>query len=196
MDIVSRLRQFLEYRNIPVTQFADTCGIPRPTLSQLLNGRNKKVSDELIGKIHAAYPSLSVMWLMFGEGNMGGNGNTETSEPKNTAKTAFGYDQLPLEETFTGGLDVQPVVSPQHPENFRPQKSAMSSPETGLPTEISFFDHEPDVAAASPGQPESPEHQSVPDNRRSKPDDNKRKVSHIIVYYSDNTFETFVPDRN
>ena len=51
--------------------FADTCDIPRPTLSQLLNGRNKKVSDEVIGKIHRAYPSLNVMWLMFGNGSGG-----------------------------------------------------------------------------------------------------------------------------
>ena len=52
MDIVSRLKTFINYLGIPVTQFADNCRIPRPTLSQLLNGRNKKVSDELIGKIH------------------------------------------------------------------------------------------------------------------------------------------------
>lgn len=68
MDIVSRLKTFIDYLGVPVTQFADNCGIPRPTLSQLLNGRNKTVRDELIAKIHAAYPRLSVMWLMFGEG--------------------------------------------------------------------------------------------------------------------------------
>ncbi len=45
MDIVSRLKLFLDYLGIPVTQFADNCGIPRPTLSQLLNGRNKTVRD-------------------------------------------------------------------------------------------------------------------------------------------------------
>ena len=70
MDIVSRLKMFLEQAGISNSQFADTCDIPRPTLSQLLNGRNKKVSDEVIGKIHRAYPSLNVMWLMFGDGEM------------------------------------------------------------------------------------------------------------------------------
>ena len=68
MDLVNRLKFFLEKNNIAISQFADTCGIPRPTLSQILNGRNKKISDELISKIHAAYPALSVLWLMFGEG--------------------------------------------------------------------------------------------------------------------------------
>ena len=65
---------FLEQTGISNSQFADTCEIPRPTLSQLLNGRNKKVSDEVIGKIHRAYPSLNVMWLMFGDGEMLING--------------------------------------------------------------------------------------------------------------------------
>ena len=70
MDIVSRLKIFLQQNGIGISQFADTCEIPRPTLSQLLNGRNKKVSDELISKIHRAYPALNIMWLLFGDGDM------------------------------------------------------------------------------------------------------------------------------
>ena len=70
MDIVSRLKFFLSHNGISNSTFADTCDIPRPTLSQLLNGRNKKVSDELITKIHNAYPALNIMWLMFGDGDM------------------------------------------------------------------------------------------------------------------------------
>lgn len=70
MDFVSRLKLYLETRRISVTQFADECRIPRPTASQLLAGRNKKVSDEMIGKIHQCYPDVSVVWLMFGEGDM------------------------------------------------------------------------------------------------------------------------------
>ena len=70
MDIVSRLKKFLEHAGISNSQFADTCVIPRPTLSQLLNGRNKKVSDEVIAKIHRAYPTLNIMWLLFGDGEM------------------------------------------------------------------------------------------------------------------------------
>lgn len=83
MDFVNRLKFFMENGNITISQFADTCRIPRPTMSQILNGRNKKVSDELISKIHAAYPELSVLWLMFGEGEMLTNSNTQISEPQN-----------------------------------------------------------------------------------------------------------------
>ena len=93
MDIVSRLKEFINYLAIPVTQFADTCKIPRPSLSQLLNGRNRKVSDELIGKIHEAYPELSVMWLMFGEGTMLFNSNIKTSEPQSAPNLEFSLPQ-------------------------------------------------------------------------------------------------------
>lgn len=93
MDFVNRLKFFMENGNITISQFADTCRIPRPTMSQILNGRNKKVSDELISKIHAAYPELSVMWLMFGEGEMLTNANTQISEPQNTPSAADSHSQ-------------------------------------------------------------------------------------------------------
>ncbi|MCI5627561.1 MAG: helix-turn-helix domain-containing protein [Porphyromonadaceae bacterium] len=69
-NIAGRLKFFIENRGLTNSQFADSCEIPRPTLSQILSGRNKKISDILIGQIHRAYPELSVLWLLFGEGEM------------------------------------------------------------------------------------------------------------------------------
>jgi transcriptional regulator with XRE-family HTH domain len=69
-NVATRLKLFIDTKCLTSSQFADKCGIPRPTLSQLLTGRNKKISDVLIGQIHQAYPDLSILWLMFGEGNM------------------------------------------------------------------------------------------------------------------------------
>ncbi len=82
MDIAARLRHFMTVKGIASSQFADTADIPRPTLSQLLNGRNKKISNELIAKIHTAYPTINVLWLMFGEGDMEQGANIESSAPQ------------------------------------------------------------------------------------------------------------------
>ena len=84
MDIVDRLNLFLEHQAISKSQFADSCGIPRPTTSQILSGRNKKISDDIISKIHSVYPELSILWLMFGEGAMlpGENLNLRQSQPR------------------------------------------------------------------------------------------------------------------
>lgn len=69
-NVATRLKVFLDYLDMTNSQFADACGIPRPSLSQLLSGRNKKISDVLVGQIHSAFPQLSVLWLLFGEGEM------------------------------------------------------------------------------------------------------------------------------
>lgn len=93
MDIISRLKLFLIAINMTSSQFADTCHIPRPSLSQLLNGRNKKVSDEIITKIHEAFPSLSVSWLLFGEGDMTTDKKIEISEPSEAPTLPFNDEQ-------------------------------------------------------------------------------------------------------
>ena len=91
MDIVSRLKKYMTTIGMSSSQFADACYIPRPSFSQLLNGRNKKISDELITKIHETFPDLSILWLMFGEGEMVVNSNNEISEPQNRIKHIFIY---------------------------------------------------------------------------------------------------------
>lgn len=68
--LADRLKSFIattEYNN---SQFADKAGIPRPSLSQILSGRNKKVSNQVLELIHDSFPELSMMWLVFGEGPM------------------------------------------------------------------------------------------------------------------------------
>lgn len=69
-NIAFRLKFLLQKLGATSSSFADECGISRATFSQLLTGRNKKISDVLIGQIHAAYPSLSILWLLFNEGPM------------------------------------------------------------------------------------------------------------------------------
>lgn len=67
MDIITRLNEFVSQRGLSSSQFADLLGIPRPSASQILSGRNKKISNEFLGKLHYAFPDLDLMWLMFGE---------------------------------------------------------------------------------------------------------------------------------
>ena len=69
-NIAFRLKFLLQKLGLTSSSFADQCGISRATFSQLLTGRNKKISDVLIGQIHTAFPSVSVLWLLFNEGPM------------------------------------------------------------------------------------------------------------------------------
>lgn len=179
MDFVSRLKQFIDYRQVPITQFADNCRIPRPTLSQLLNGRNKKVSDEVIGKIHEAYPELSVLWLMFGEGSMVSDSNMRISEPQNARESdAMPSKQVKPERIMTQ-LNFDDDFNGEESENFNP----INKEETANDNVVSFTESLPADEAT---------HNST-SQRESGMDLRRRTVVNIIVYYSDGTYENFVP---
>lgn len=175
MDIVSRIKIFMNYLNIANSQFADSCRIPRPTISQILNGRNKKISDELISKIHETYPSLSVLWLMFGEGEMLIDSNIKTSEPQNDALIDFNDNATSEVEGFMQTLDFS--TSPTDPilqKNPDPDISAKED-DNGI------FIGKKDIT-------QEPQKTSISFNT-----DNSKKIVNIMVFYSDNSFESFTP---
>ena len=59
----------LETRQLTPTQFADAIGIARPIVSHILSGRNKPSLD-VVQRILAAMPDLSMPWLLNGTGPM------------------------------------------------------------------------------------------------------------------------------
>ncbi len=193
MDFVTRLKQFLDLKQIPVTQFADNCRIPRPTLSQLLNGRNKKVSDEVIGKIHEAYPTLSVLWLMFGEGKME---NTSAPAPRVEATLPFDNDKQPAKSTYR----FDDMFANEDTDLVR--TDAASMPDTMTHTTIQF----PEAAGDQPSAPDAAtQSQPTADENDCEATEvtftklppiagTKKRIVNIIVYYDDNSFEAFVPD--
>lgn len=67
--MVTRIRTLLETRQLTPTQFADVIGVARPIVSHILSGRNKP-SLEVVQRILAAMPDLSMPWLLNGTGPM------------------------------------------------------------------------------------------------------------------------------
>lgn len=167
MDLVSRLRQFLTANNIPVTQFADKCNIPRPTLSQIVNGRNKKISDEIISKIHEGYPDLSVYWLMFGEGNMMNPVSSTDSlneDPTTSSQESAIIDRKPGQKLIFNSPEVINTHNPGYNSKNKPVQSKM-----------------------------------VNAGQIVKGDENaykERYITKIVVFYNDNSFESFAPNQN
>ena len=183
MDLVSRLKLFLNQNGISNSQFADTCGIPRPTLSQLLNGRNKKVSDEIIAKIHASYPSLSIMWLMFGDGDMFvPNANKEIApKPQVDENSDFGDSD---DSMLENGKSAQQAIlfDDDHDDDFVDVQPAQKA----APLSASNVSKTLETLAKTVRQTER-----AGGNSGSAP----RRVVSIMVFYSDNSFETFVPGK-
>ena len=68
--VANRIKAVIAALGLSDSQFADRCGISRSTLSLLLSGKNKKMSDIMLTQIHDAFPKVSIIWILFGEGEM------------------------------------------------------------------------------------------------------------------------------
>lgn len=164
-NIAIRLKGFMDSIEMTSSQFADQCGIARPTLSQLLTGRNKKISDVLVGQIHKAFPRLSVVWLLFGEGEM--------------------LTPLPSE------AEPEPELSPlfSDTEKFVDDESEMNNY-----SNLSALNEGKKVASIRMNKEiETDKKTRELESEIEKMRRNPRRVTHITIYYDDSTFETFYP---
>ena len=186
-NVAIRLKGFIYSMGLTYSQFADECGIPRPSLSQLLSGRNKKISDVLVGQIHKAYPELSVLWLLFGDGPM-----ISESLQHSSASSTPGDDSAAPSNDFNGN-------SSRFGSNNENDNLKISG-------NLSDIENNENVRALNMGDSEG----QMADNRLVEAlssikdlqlqieefKKSARKVTQITVYYDDSTFETFVPFKN
>lgn len=175
-NIAFRLKFLIENLGISSSQFADKCDIARPTLSQLLTGRNKKISNLIVEQIHAAYPALSILWLLFGEGDMWMNASeskpadvTELSEMKSEDSVR---QENPREnrEFPSSGHDAEAQAK---------ENGVKSCQNTSNNSNFEQVDNILKTGGIS--------HKI--ENLREKP----RKVVQVTIYYDDSTFQTFYP---
>jgi transcriptional regulator with XRE-family HTH domain len=123
--MVDRIRILLQTRQLSTTQFADAIGVARPIMSHILSGRNKP-SLEVVQRILAAFPELSMAWLLNG------------TEPMLTAAPA-----IPVAEPAPapvipagGGATRQPVSPPVARVRSRATASAASSLPNDAPAAV------------------------------------------------------------
>lgn len=64
-----RLQQFLSAENISQSQFADSIGVTRASVSHILSGRNNPGYD-FLSSMAKRYPTLNTDWLLTGRGKM------------------------------------------------------------------------------------------------------------------------------
>jgi len=196
MDIVARLKRYMGKNGIPVSVLADTAQISRPTLSQILSGRNKKVSNEVISKLHAAFPDLNIMWLLFGDGDMEVDANKETSGGQNGLFGAsLGTKTIDFEQDIDKTTANKPSSNPEQTKD-----SDMSLVDSAM-AEFDLERNQRTNSAASSRNPSLQSNVPMKEYQRvqaretgiSFHPDTTKKVQQIMVFYSDNSFEIFTP---
>lgn len=166
-NVAQRLKLFIDNTGLTLSQFADQCGIPRPSLSQLLSGRNKKISDVIVGAIHTNFPELSIMWLLFGEGEMYDHYRFPSSDTHEDGEKGVegsaNVDNEPNENKYSNLRALtEPKIVPKSPDY------------NGVNSEYKILELQREL-----------------DKIRKNP----RKVVQITIYYDDSTFETFFPGK-
>jgi len=166
-NVAIRLKGFMDEMGLTNSQFADQCGIPRPSLSQILTGRNKKISDVIVGQIHTAFPRLSVLWLLFGEGEMlMPLPNEEQSEDELPNL----FSEQPKNSYRDSDFDKYATLAALNES----QNIASSRMNNGIQADLKNSELQREI---------------------EKMRKNPRKVVQITVYYDDSTFETFYPGK-
>lgn len=184
--VATRLKQFISRESLIDSQFADACGIPRPTLSQILTGRNKKISDQLIGQIHAAFPQLSILWLLFGEGEM----YSVSGGSSSISAGAFGATESPIHDM--GGTQDKTMKSDAKPG------TDVSATNDDIDVKGGFNSFSPTPGSSSSYNSNAAilaaEYKNVALMKQIEAmKQNARRVVQITIYYDDSTFETFSP---
>lgn len=210
-----RLKVFMDSTGLNNSQFADRCRLPRPSFSQILSGRNKKVSDVVLTRIHDAFPQLNMLWLMFGEGPML-NGNdsavsgVSVEDDGNTPAQANNRDGYGLGELRPGQVGVANGQSTPRPYPLRDEEDSSSFAvenyngdnrkfPAGGQGATGFHRENGPLLPLSSAQEADIERISsmmaakisgdLQHDLRKVP----RKVVRITVFYDDNSYETFAP---
>lgn len=211
-NVAIRLKGLIQALGVTNSQFADKCGIPRPSLSQLLGGRNKKISDIIVGQIHQAYPEVNILWLLFGEGAMMNRANecVQNANPQNQDNN--------LNFAQQDNLELQPGTINFQSGSLIDERGYESSAKIGQDgvMEANLFGHTGEIPGGRSNLQNygnvrplnkgnagynSSAKQAVDTDARvvgllkqiDQMKKNPRKVSSITIYYDDSTFETFYP---
>ena len=161
-----RIRQIMESQHMTQQVFADFIGLAPATLSSIYNERTRPTIS-VVEAIKKKIPNISTDWLMFGSGDM------YVASPASPA---------PADSLFSaddGGVNGGQIVKNPMLDFDQPQAP---TPQQGSQPPYSF-----NSVKSTPSNIERTEVKII-----DKP---QRKVKEIRVFYDDQTWETFVPEK-
>ena len=164
-----RIRQIMESQHMTQQVFADFIGLAPATLSSIYNERTRPTLS-VVEAIKKKIPNISTDWLMFGSGDM------YVASPASSTSPASAGSMFSANDGGTNGAQIvqNPMLDFDQPQSPTPQQgpqapyyinSVKSTPSSIERTEVKIID---------------------------KP---QRKVKEIRVFYDDQTWETFVPEK-
>ncbi|MDR1811070.1 MAG: helix-turn-helix domain containing protein [Prevotella sp.] len=150
-----RIQKLMNAEKMNAAKFADTLGVGRAVISNIMTERNR-ASLDIVMTILTKMPQISSDWLLFGKGDMYKSNTLQTE----AVVTSSYSERLP-------DLFAQNPIKPSNPAK------------------------EPEERKENAVNPPQNQAQSIVTERIVYKERPEKKISRIIVYYSDNTFEVF-----
>ena len=170
-------------------QFAAEIGVQNSTLSHILNNRNNPSLD-VLKKILSRFPDISTDWLILGQGSM------LRQEKQSKEPTLFdSFEETTLQSTTLMAENTEKIA----PSSASIQNEVLKT-EYYAPTDRSQSPVREHTSAVGPTamytEPATtPYSQQVPPPVAESHSGNSfvsdRKVSRVILYFTDNTFQEF-----
>ena len=178
-----RIKLIMDNAGLTQQEFAVKLGISPASLSSIFTGRTNPTNNHVMA-IHRAFPQINVNWLLFGEGEMSiGDVGFSATEEEGKSNTPSSHHEEQSEGT-----------------------SLSANNTTAAPR--SLFDADPEVTSTTHHATiSSPSSSNKKDTRTTTVRGNgqvittnnivmereDRKIKEIRVFYSNGTYESFVP---
>ena len=122
----NRLFTFIESKNITPTEFANKIGVSPAAISSIKTGRTQPTLP-LVEKIKQHYPDVNISWLIFGEGDLKIENNTETIKEKEI------IGELPTETISNSkASDYEAVYTAEQPKQITNKELSSNIEKTQL----------------------------------------------------------------
>ena len=155
----------MERTKLTQQEFANKTGISAPNLSSIFTGRTNPTNKH-VQAIHAAFPDVSINWLLFGEGEPYISSAATDSNPNHISSSGEAGDD---------------VMTPLFPSD------SVSAPNS----EGGFLTH--NATVASQKLLEDKLLKKLLEHKASETEIVPRKITEIRVFFDDGTYETFSP---
>lgn len=173
-----RLQQFMAAENISQSQFADTLGVARASVSHILAGRNKPGFD-FIESMARNFPDVNLEWIITGKGKMYKSASPALEKPEKTTIpddlfSSFNEEELPMQ------ANNNKIANDLYSNRF--QSSESPSPVRATA-----------VAPVSRPREETPRKNAISESiasiKTDKITNNQRNILKIVIFYDDNTYQ-------
>ncbi len=182
-QINSRIKTVMEEMRMRPSEFAAAIGISRSNLTHILSGRNQP-SFAMLEKVLKAFPEIRTEWLVTGLGDM----RRTSTELADTIAVMENQQRLPHEQVemdFGEDEDVEMALEKE------PSSSTIQTNDNQQNTD------ENDPILPSPASAVAEAAATRPATTRvrtAKSGVQTKKIRKIVFFYTDNTFEEFLPN--